>query len=94
MNNMTQPNVAPDIQLRLRAMLACRLGRYDHEIEDHLDLVNELYVDSLDLVEIEIGVAETFGITLTEEEMLAMRTVADLGTIVSGKLTSAGVPAC
>jgi acyl carrier protein len=87
MNNLTSPSAVPDILSRLRPMLACRLGRDDHEIEDHLDLVNELYVDSLDLVEIEIGVAETFGISLTEQDMLSMGTVGDLGRIISDKLT-------
>jgi len=74
------------IPSRLRAMLAERLGLNEQDIADGLHLVDELYVDSLDLVEIEIGVMETFGVELSEEDILTMQTVADLRTIVSNKL--------
>jgi len=67
-------------------MLAERLGLNEQDIADGLHLVDELYVDSLDLVEIEIGVMETFGVELSEEDILTMQTVADLRTIVSNKL--------
>ncbi|XBS70295.1 phosphopantetheine-binding protein [Acerihabitans sp. KWT182] len=70
------------IGMRLHAMLAYRLGRQESEIQDHLHLVNELYVDSLDLVEIEIGISEMFDIHVSEKELLDSETVGDLSKIV------------
>ncbi len=86
MNNPHRTGDNPMIQQNLHAMLACRLGRRQHEITDSCHLVNELYVDSLDLVEIEIGVAETFDVELTESDLLSMETVGDLRAIVCEKI--------
>ncbi len=74
------------IRERLHALLAYKLGRQRHEIFDHLHLVNELYVDSLDLIEIEIGISETFNIHISEKEVLKMETVEDLYQIVKSHI--------
>ncbi|WP_213990334.1 phosphopantetheine-binding protein [Sodalis sp. dw_96] len=86
MNDTLATHSVDPISKRLHAMLAYRLGRQDSEIQDHFNLVNELYVDSLDLVEIEIGISETFGVNLSEKEMLAMETVGDLYQIVKAHI--------
>lgn len=67
-------------------MLAYRLGRNEAGIAGHQNLAEDLYVDSLDLMEIEIGVAETFGVEILESERLTMQTVDDLAQIIVAKL--------
>ncbi|WP_410012221.1 acyl carrier protein [Sodalis sp. C49] len=80
------PTGGESLQRELYAMLAYRLGRKESDIAGHLNLAAELYVDSLDLMEIEIGIAETFGVELTETELLSIRTVDDLQRIVVAAL--------
>ncbi len=70
------------IRERVHTLLAYKLGWQEYEIFDHLHLVNELYVDSLDLIEIEISVSETFDIRISEKELLEMETVDDLCHII------------
>ncbi|QWA10499.1 hypothetical protein GTU79_25395 [Sodalis ligni] len=87
MTNTPQTHCDEPIRERLHALLADKLGRQQHEILNHLHLVNELYVDSLDLVEIEIGISETFNINISEKEVLKMETVEDLYHIVRRHIT-------
>lgn len=82
MTNTPQTHCDEPIRERLHALLAYKLGRQQHEILNHLHLVNELYVDSLDLIEIEIGISETFDVHISEKEVLQMETVEDLYHIV------------
>lgn len=62
----------------LHAMLAYKLGWQESEIADHLHLVNDLNVDSLDLMEMEIGIEEYFGARLSADELQSVQTVGDL----------------
>ncbi|HEY0210469.1 phosphopantetheine-binding protein [Acerihabitans sp.] len=80
--NITDYDNSELIQRELYSMLAYRLGREEAEINGHLNLAEELYVDSLDLMEIEIGLAETFGVELKKNAMLSMQTVDDLFCLV------------
>ncbi|NDL61510.1 phosphopantetheine-binding protein [Acerihabitans arboris] len=80
-NMMPGSALSSDLQLirgELYAMLAYRLGRKKADIAGRLNLAADLYVDSLDWVEIEIGVAETFGVELKENDVASMQTVDDL----------------
>lgn len=75
------------VKTRMRALLAYKLGWQLKDIHEEQHLVNELYVDSLDLVEIEIGISETFNVQLSENDLLAVETVADLCHLVEGQLS-------
>ena len=86
MVNKLPPCSDDPIRTRLHVLLAYKLGWQEHEIFDHLHLVNEMYVDSLDLVEIEIGISETFNVHLSEIELLEMETVGDLYLIVKAHI--------
>ncbi|TKI01774.1 phosphopantetheine-binding protein [Martelella alba] len=71
---------------RLRALLAYKLGWRQEEVHESLHLINELYVDSLDLVEIDIGILETFDVQLSKNDFQAAETVGDLRFIIERRL--------
>lgn len=74
------------IKTRLYNVLAYRLGRSAEEISDHLHLVDELYMDSLDMLEVETGIAEAFNITVAEGDFQSLETVADLYHFVTQRV--------
>jgi|GEM_PF-1695402 acyl carrier protein len=74
----------------LHAMLAYKLGWQEHEISDQLHLVNDLYVDSLDYMEMEIGIDEVFGVRLSADELQSVETVGDLRIVVESLMEKLG----
>ena len=63
---------------RIINLLAEKLGYEKAEINENQDLINDLGIDSLDMVEIIIGVEEEFGLKIDDKEVDGIKTVEDL----------------
>jgi len=67
---------------RLRRVVAENLGTNDEEITASISLVDDLAVDSLDLLELALQIEETFDVSLPERLLAAVRTYGDLAALV------------
>ena len=63
---------------RIMNLLADKLGYERCEIKEDQDLVTELGIDSLDMVEIIMGIEEEFGLKIDDKEVEGIKTVEDL----------------
>ncbi len=52
--------------------------KFDGEITENSDLFKDLEADSLDAVELMMGIEEAFGVTVPDEELPNLHTVADI----------------
>ena len=59
-------------------LIAEKLGKKVEDIKPSSRLVEDLNADSLDVVEMIITLEDEFGITLPDEEVANMKTVADV----------------
>jgi acyl carrier protein len=66
------------------AKIAILIGHENHEIHGDADL-RELVTDSIDLVELVLGVQEAFGVRLMQEDLDKVATLADLATLVAAR---------
>src|SRR5262249_15407989 len=67
---------------RLRRVVAEMLGTSDGEITASISLVDDLAVDSLDLLELALGIEEAFDVSLPERLLTGVRTYGDLAALV------------
>ena len=72
-------------QSSIRALLAYCLGCNEQNITPDADLVNQLYADSLDLLDVAMALYDEFNIELTIEDMLKIKTAGDLYQLVQAK---------
>lgn len=63
---------------KVRQIIADHLCVDVEEIEDNVDLVDELGLDSLDLVEITYQIEDEFDIRVDDEVIESLRTVNDI----------------
>jgi acyl carrier protein len=57
------------------------------EITEQSNLVNDLGLDSLDTVELTLGLEERFGIEIPDTELEGVTTVGDAVTLIEKKLS-------
>ena len=62
---------------RIMNLLADKLGYERCEIKEEQDLITELGIDSLDMVEIIMGIEEEFGLKIDDKEVEGIKTVED-----------------
>jgi acyl carrier protein len=72
----------PDLEARLKLILTQRLGISPDEIRLDAMLVEDLGMDSLDAVELAIATERQFNVTLSDEQMAKLRTVADIVALI------------
>lgn len=75
-------NAIPDLEARIKQILTHRLGIPPEEIRLDAMLVEDLGMDSLDAVELAIATERQFNVTLSDEQMSKLRTVADIVGLV------------
>ncbi|MGH2652575.1 MAG: acyl carrier protein [Actinomycetota bacterium] len=76
----------PELEERVRKVLAENLGRDLEEVTMEARLEVDLDADSLDLVEAVLALEEELGVKIPEEEMESVATVGDAVRLVSEKL--------
>ncbi len=73
---------AAQVELRLRHLVAETLGISADELAAPVSLVDDLAVDSLDLLELANGIEEALAVSLPERLLAAVRTYGDLAALV------------
>lgn len=66
------------VERRLRALVAERLGVGEHELERHVSLRDDLAVDSLDLLEVAVAIEDAWDVTLPDRLLAQVRTYGEL----------------
>ena len=66
-----------DVLAVLRAAMQAEFGLEPSSIELSADLIEDLDLDSIDLVDLAVSLEEERGIKLDEEDLKSVRTVAD-----------------
>jgi acyl carrier protein len=93
-----KPGMAPDLALadsgqllhRIRTLLAWQFGVDVGTIEAGTELVDQLYADSLDLMEMTHIMNREFDIEIAPEQLADMRTVGGVERVVAAMLPTAG----
>ena len=66
-------------------ILARQLQVDKSKIEESTHIMDDLGADSIDIVEILMAIEETFGVTVPDEDIVNMRTPADIRAYVTEK---------
>ena len=72
----------PDLEARIMEILTNRLGMNASDIRMNSRLTDELGMDSLDAVELAIATERQFGISISDEDVAKLVTVADIAGLV------------
>ncbi|HKA13613.1 MAG TPA: acyl carrier protein [Myxococcota bacterium] len=80
--------IAAGVVSRIRSILAEQLGLEPSEIRPEANILDDLGADSLDVVEMVMSLEQAFDIEMPDEEVEAMRTIADLERFVTSALAA------
>ena len=69
---------------KLREIFANQFGLDPETITESTDIVSDLGADSLDVVEMLMSLEDEYGITIEDEKVAEMKTVADVVRCVEG----------
>ena len=78
------------IEEKIKTIISNCLAIDESEITDNASLADDLGADSLDAVEIVIGIEDEFGFELEDEEAEKLKTVQNLTDYVSRRLGKEG----
>jgi len=70
---------------KISDLLAKQLGIAKESITLESEIIKDLGADSLDIVEMLMGLEEEFGIEVSEEEAVGLRTVGDIVAVIDSK---------
>jgi acyl carrier protein len=76
------------IELQIRTILAAQLGLEPSEIRPEANILDDLGADSLDVVEMVMSLEQAFDIEMPDQDVEAMRTIADLERFVASALAA------
>jgi acyl carrier protein len=86
---MTQPEVTKDeIFQRLRDVLVNEFQLRDEQLVPTARLIDDLELDSLDLVDFAVRLEQQIDLEIAEDELKAVRTVQDVVDLLYGKLNA------
>jgi acyl carrier protein len=74
------------VEPRVRCLVAERLGVDPEELTPDVSLTDDLAVDSLDLVDLAIGLEDRFGITVPESTIDELRTYGELVDVTEARV--------
>lgn len=72
----------PDLEARVKQVLTNRLGIPPGDIRLDASLVDDLGMDSLDAVELAIATERQFNVSVSDEQVAKLKTVADIVALV------------
>ncbi|HEJ7041917.1 TPA: hypothetical protein SMF55_003703 [Serratia liquefaciens] len=80
-----------NLEQQVKAIIAsCLVGR-EHALDNEALLVDQLFIDSLELVDIIISLNDVFGIEIGGDDIINLNTVGDLCMTVERQLSANGV---
>ena len=75
-----------DISEKLKQIVASQLRIDVQSIDSNTDVMEDLGADSLDVVEILMVIEEQFGVTIPDEDITSLRSLADLQTYIENNM--------
>ena len=75
------------VEDRIRAIIAEQLDVQEGELVSEASFTDDLGADSLDLVELVMGMEEEFGIEISDEEAERIQTVQDAVNFIEERIT-------
>lgn len=69
---------------KVREMLAKQLNIKPEVIKPESDVVKDLGADSLDVVELLISLEDNYGVSITEDDVVNVKTVQDIVNMLEG----------
>ena len=69
----------------IKSVIAAQLNKSPEEITDEKEIVKDLGADSLDVIEMLMTLEEKYNITVPEEDVVNIKTVADIVNIINSK---------
>jgi acyl carrier protein len=66
-----------DIEMKIKSVIAEKAGKSVSDIRDDTSFIEDLGLDSLDLVDMIMKLEEEFGISIPDEDLDKIRTVKD-----------------
>ncbi|ASO62368.1 acyl carrier protein [Salmonella enterica subsp. arizonae] len=79
-----------DIESRVKKVITSCITVEINSINGQTNLVEDLYADSLDLIDIVFGLSEEFDISCNENDLPDMTTITDICRVVEKSLQSRG----
>lgn len=70
---------------KVKETIAKQLNKAIEEISDEKEIVKDLGADSLDVVEMLMNLEEEYGITVSEEDAVNIKTVGDIIAVIEKK---------
>ncbi len=70
---------------KVKSLISEQLNRPVEEILEEKEVVKDLGADSLDIVEMLMGLEEEFNITVPEDEAVNIKTVGDIIKLIEAK---------
>ena len=67
-----------EVKERVINLLSEKLGYDKLEIKENQEFVSDLGTDSLDMAEIVMGIEDEFGLVISDDEIMQVKTVGDL----------------
>lgn len=89
---MTQTQAPNPTAQRLLAMAARRSGVESLDVDLNTPL-NELGIDSLGMAELMFDLDDEFGINITDDQILTLKRVSDLVTLIETQVAAKAIPA-
>lgn len=77
--------MADDIMAKIRSVVADKLDADPSEVVESASFVDDLGADSLDVVELIMGLEDEFGIEISDEEAEKIRTVGDAKNFIAAR---------
>lgn len=71
---------------KVKSILADQLGLKEDKIKPESRIVEDLGADSLDVVELLMTMEDDFGVSVSDEEAVKLKTVADIVKMLDGKV--------
>jgi acyl carrier protein len=78
---------AEEVLEQLRAMMASEFGLSPRDIEPDAHLIDDLDLDSIDLVDLAVTLEDESGIKLDEDQIKSVRTVGDTVDVIHAAFT-------
>lgn len=70
---------------KIKELIAKQLNKPVEEISEEKEIVKDLGADSLDIVEMLMGLEEEYGITVSDEDSVNIKTVGDIVKLIDEK---------
>ncbi|WP_158248653.1 acyl carrier protein [Chromobacterium sinusclupearum] len=80
----------PSIEQSVLALMTEHLSVDPAQLQPETQLVDQLYLDSLDLMDLLLTLNDAFDIELGVEDLVSIKTVADVCRVVERRLAGAG----